>query len=226
MYGDFTMMTDAMIGRVLQALDDTGLAPNTLVILTSDDGPVWYAEDVKSLGHDSASGLRGIKADAWEAGHRMPFLVRWPGQVKPGSVTRQIVCFTDLLTTFADVVGVPLPPDAGPDSFSFLSVLRGQQPADRPVRESLVTSTGLTSIRMGPWKLIAGLGSGGFSKPERIQPGPGEPIGQLNHLDDDPGETKNLYAEQPAIVTRLRTELARIERESRKPRNSQAAPRI
>jgi len=211
MYGDFTVMTDAMIGRVLQALDDTGLAANTLVIFTSDNGPTWYPEDVKRLGHDSAGGLRGMKADAWEAGGRMPFVVRWPGQVKPGSVTRETVCFTDLLATFAEVVGMPLPPDAGPDSFSFLAVLRGTQPTDRPVRESLVISTGLKSVRMGPWKLITGLGSGGFSKPARIQPGPGEPIGQLYHLDDDPGETKNLYAEQPAIVTRLRTELARIE---------------
>jgi arylsulfatase A-like enzyme len=215
MYGDFTMMVDAMIGRILQALDDTGLAANTLVVFTSDNGPVWYSEDVKRLGHDSAGGLRGMKADAWEGGHRMPFVVRWPGQVKPGSVTREIVCFTDLLATFADVVGVSLPPDAGPDSFSFLPVLRGTQPADRPVRESLVISTGFKVIRQGPWKLITGLGSGGFSKPARIQPGPGEPIGQLYHLDDDPGETKNLYAEQPAIVTRLRAELARIETSGR-----------
>jgi arylsulfatase A-like enzyme len=185
------------------------------VVFTSDNGPVWYSEDVKRLGHDSAGGLRGMKADAWEGGHRMPFVVRWPGQVKPGSVTREIVCFTDLLATFADVVGVSLPPDAGPDSFSFLPVLRGTQPADRPVRESLVISTGFKIIRQGPWKLITGLGSGGFSKPARIQPGPGEPIGQLYHLDDDPGETKNLYAEQPAIVTRLRAELARIETSGR-----------
>lgn len=215
MYGDFAMMTDAMIGRILQALDESGMAANTLVLLTSDNGPVWYPEDVKRLGHDSAGGLRGMKADAWEAGHRMPFVVRWPGHVKPGTVTREVVCFTDLLATFAELVGVPLPPDAGPDSFSFLSVLRGTQPRGRPVRESLVVSTGLKAIRMGPWKLIAGLGSGGFSKPARTQPGPGDPVGQLYNLDEDPGETKNLYAEKPDVVARLLTELGRIEKAGR-----------
>jgi len=84
MYGDFAMMVDAMIGRVLAALDDAGMAENTLVIFTSDNGPVWYDKDVERFGHDSAGGLRGMKGDAWEAGHRMPLIVRWPGQVAPG----------------------------------------------------------------------------------------------------------------------------------------------
>lgn len=215
LYGDFAVMVDAMIGRVLQALDDAGMTEDTLLIFTSDNGPVWYPEDVHRLGHDSAGGLRGMKADAWEAGHRMPFIVRWPGRVRPDSVSRQTICFTDLLATFAEVVGTPLPRDAGPDSFSFLGVLRGTQPADRPVRDTLVISTGLKAIRSGPWKLIVGLGSGGFTKPSRIKPGPGDPAGQLYQLDNDPGETKNLYAAHPEIVTRLTDELARIERDGR-----------
>ena len=85
MYGDFVMMVDAQIGRVLAALRRANMQQNTLVIFTSDNGPVWYEADVARFQHDSAGGLRGMKADAWEAGHRMPFLVRWPGRVQPAS---------------------------------------------------------------------------------------------------------------------------------------------
>ncbi|MDO8540364.1 MAG: arylsulfatase [Opitutaceae bacterium] len=215
MYGDFAMMVDAMIGRVLKTLDDTKLSANTLVIFTSDNGPVWYPEDVKRLGHDATGGLRGMKADAWEGGHRMPFIVRWPGKVNAGTSSRQLVCFTDLMATFADVVDTPLPNDAGPDSYSFLPVLLGRPAGNRAMRDSLIVKTGLPMIRSGPWKLIAGLGSGGFSKPARVTPGPGEPEGQLYNLDDDIGETKNLYADKPEIVARLKQQLAALEHAGR-----------
>ena len=215
LYGDFAAMVDAMIGRVLQALDAAKLAEKTLVIFTSDNGPVWYSEDRVRLGHDSTGGLRGMKGDAWEAGHRMPFIVRWPGKVKAGSVSGQTICFTDLLATLADVVETSLPRDAGPDSFSLLPVLLGRQPENQPMRDALVIRTGHTTIRSGPWKLIAGLGSGGFSKPDRTDPAPGEPAGQLYNLVDDIGEAKNLYAEKPEIVARLKRELARIEQDGR-----------
>jgi arylsulfatase A len=105
MYGDFTMMVDAEIGRILAALDKSGLAGDTLVIFTSDNGPTWYEADVERLGHASAGGWRGMKSDAWEGGHRMPFIVRWPGRVKAGTVSEQTICFTDLLATFAEICG-------------------------------------------------------------------------------------------------------------------------
>ena len=81
---------------------------NSLVIITSDNGPVWYEKNVKRFGHDSSGPLRGMKGDAWECGHRMPFVARWPGSVKPGSVSTQTICFTDLLATFAAITGAPL----------------------------------------------------------------------------------------------------------------------
>jgi arylsulfatase A-like enzyme len=204
LYGDFTMMVDAMAGRILAAIDKAGMADNTLVIFTSDNGPVWYDTDVARFRHDSAGGFRGMKADAWEAGHRMPFVVRWPGKVKAGSVSSQLISHTDLLATCAAIVGVDLPQNAGEDSFDMLPVLLGRQPPDRPVRDTFVLSArrGLT-VRQGPWKLIPHLGSGGFSKPSFVQPGPGEPAGQLYNLDNDPGETNNLYDEHPEIVERL-----------------------
>ena len=113
MYGDFVMMVDAMMARVLTALDQHGMRDNTLLIFTSDNGPVWYDEDVSRLGHDSSGGLRGMKADAWENGHRMPFIMRWPGHIAPGSVNDQLICFTDLMATFADMLDVQLPDGAG-----------------------------------------------------------------------------------------------------------------
>ena len=215
MYGDFTVMVDAMIGRVLKALDQAGMTKETLVVFSSDNGPVWFEADVKRLGHDASGGLRGMKADAWECGHRMPFIVRWPGRVKAGSLSRQTICFTDMLATFAGVVGAKLPPGAGPDSVDFSPVLLGRQPENQPIREALVIRSGggLMTIRMGDWKLIDGLGSGGFSKPRRVTPGRGDPPGQLYNLADDLGETKNLYLQKPRVVQRLLKKLAEIRAE-------------
>jgi arylsulfatase A len=213
MYGDFVMMVDAQIGRVLAALEEAQLANDTLVIFTSDNGPVWYPADVARFGHDAAGGLRGMKADAWEGGHRMPFIVRWPGRVKGGTVTDQTICFTDLLATFADVCGVTLPAEAGRDGFSFLPVLEGRQPKDKPVRGPVVMQAGSSSammIRDGDWKLINQLGSGGFSKPSTIKPGPGDPAGQLYNLRNDLAETNNLYLQLPEIVARLTAEMEHV----------------
>ncbi len=212
LYGDFMVMVDAMIGRVLAALESKGMRDDTVVIFSSDNGPVWYDRDVERFGHDSSGGLRGMKADAWECGHRMPFIVRWPGVVKGGSVSHQTICFTDVLATCAEITGAPLPPGAGPDSSSFLFVLRGEKQPGRRVRDHLVvqSGSGAMTIRSGPWKLITALGSGGFSRPRRVRPGPGDPAGQLYDLSKDLGETRNLYAEKPEIVARLQKDLARI----------------
>lgn len=214
MYGDFIMMVDSQIGQVFAALDQAGMTRETLVIFISDNGPVWNPQDVGKFGHDASGGLRGMKGDAWEGGHRMPFIVRWPGRVKPGTVTDQTICFTDLLATFSDICGQPLANGAGPDSFSILPVLEDRQPRDQPVRGPIVMQAGnfsTMSIRSGDWKLINQPGSGGFSKPAKIKPEPGDPKGQLYNLRDDPAETNNLYLENPEIVTRLEVEMKRIE---------------
>lgn len=203
MYGDFAMMVDHEIGRVLDALDDAEMSESTLVVFTSDNGPVWYEDDVKRFGHDSSGGLRGMKADAWEAGHRMPFIVRWPSVVRAGTKTDQMICFTDLMATFAAMVGYKLPRDAAPDSVSFLNVLDGTQ-GDKSVRPHLaIQSGGLMSVRSGKWKLINGLGSGGFSKPRKVKPKPGGPTMQLYDLKADRGEATNLFAKHPQKVQEL-----------------------
>lgn len=213
MYGDFTMMVDSTIGAVLRALDDTRMADETIVIFTSDNGPVWYPDDVTRTGHDSVGGLRGMKASNWEGGHRVPFLVRWPGRTKAGSVSAQTISFLDVMATLADVIGTKLPEAAGPDSFSFLPVLLGTQPEDVPVRESLVVGR---SIRSGPWKWIDGHEPVAFWRPELgLVPPAGSPPGQLYNLAEDPAESRNLAADRPDVVARLKADLARIQAGSR-----------
>jgi len=207
------MMVDAQIGRVLAALETADLTQDTLLVFTSDNGPVWNPADVARFGHDASGGLRGMKGDAWEGGHRMPFIVRWPGTVKAGTISKQMICFTDLLATFADICGVKLPDPAGPDSVSFLPVLKEAHPAARPIRGPIVMQAGSSSammIRSGDWKLINQLGSGGFSTPKTIQPAPGDPAGQLYNLRDDLAEANNLYLKHPEIVARLKAEMERI----------------
>jgi arylsulfatase A-like enzyme len=220
MYGDFAMMVDHNIGRILDKLDAAKLSDDTLVIFTSDNGPVWYEEDVKRFGHDSSGGLRGMKADAWEGGHRMPFIARWPDKVAAGSNCDQLICFTDMLATFADINGQKLPDDAGPDSFSILPLLQGR---NKPIRPSIAMRAGggHMVVRKGDWKLIDKLGSGGFSEPKKIKPGKNDPTGQLYNLADDIGETKNRYMDERAIVNELKNELKRIQEDkvSRIPRD-------
>ncbi|MEM8669890.1 MAG: arylsulfatase [Planctomycetota bacterium] len=214
MYGDFAMMVDSMIGRVLASLNKNGLSDNTLVIFTSDNGPVWYEQDVERFGHDSSGGLRGMKADAWECGHRMPFIAKWAGKIPAGSTSDQLLCFTDMLATFAAVVDKELPEGAGPDSVNLLPAMLNE--AKEPLRESLAMRSGggMMTIRKGPWKLIDGLGSGGFSQPKRVRRGPGDPAGQLFHLGNDLAETKNLYDEKPDIVAELKELLDAAKNES------------
>lgn len=206
MYGDFTMQVDAVVGDVLQALERLDMAKNTLVVFTSDNGPVWYSKDEKRFDHQSADVYRGMKGDAWEGGHRMPFVARWPGHVSAGAVSEETVGFTDMLATIAALLEKELPAEAGPDSRSFLPVLLGEN-QEAPVRETLVHSGLIGSkrvaIRQGPWKLIPWRGSGGFTEPRRRDPESGEAPGQLYNLADDPGESKNMYEQRPDVVDRL-----------------------
>ncbi len=205
MYGDFTVMVDAMIGRVLKALKDANMQNDTLVIFSSDNGPVWYEKDVQKFGHDSSGGLRGMKADAWEGGHRMPFVVRWPDRVSAGSQSSQTICFTDIFATLASITGYRLKDKDAPDSFDFSHILLGRKVEKPIVRPPLVirSGAGLMTVRDGDWKLIAGLGSGGFSRPSKIKPGKNSPAGQLYHLKNDPAESKNLYKQRPEIVEKM-----------------------
>ena len=212
MYGDFTVMVDAMVGKVLQALEDNGMKDNTLVLFSSDNGPVWYDKDVEHFGHDSAGNFRGMKGDVWEAGHRVPFIARWPGKIKPARKSDDLISFADVIATAADITGANLPADGAEDSFSFLPVLEGTGSAGR---ESLITHSGngYKAIHKDGWKLINGPYSGGFSesliKNKRSVPKVnGEFVeGQLYNMREDPYEQNNLWHQYPEKVQQLQSEL-------------------
>jgi len=188
----------------MDALDQHNLTENTLIILASDNGSHWYQNDIEQFDHRSNLHLRGQKADIWEGGHRIPFIARWPEQIEAGTVSDQTICLTDLMATVVGIVGEDLPENAGEDSVNILPVLVDHQ-LDQPIRDAIVNHSvsGMFAIRQGAWKLIQGLGSGGFSSPRTVSPSPGGPEGQLYNLDDDPSETNNLYLEQPETVERL-----------------------
>ncbi len=204
-YADLVMETDAVVGRVLDALEKSGASDDTLVIFTSDNGCAPYigAADLEKRGHYPSGPLRGYKSDAWEGGHRVPFLARWPGTVRAGSTCGQLVHQADVLATLTEILGAKLPNNAGEDSFSLLPLLQGQ---DHPVRTHAVScaASGVPSLRQGAWKLILAPGSGGWSKG-----GGADPV-QLYNLADDLGETKNLAAEQPELVAQMQTRLEKI----------------
>jgi arylsulfatase A-like enzyme len=203
-YGDFVAQVDATLGRVMQALDEAGLADNTLLVFTSDNGAHWLPSDIEQWHHRANDDLRGQKSDIWDGGHRVPFIARWPGKVAPGTTSKEIVCLTDFLATVAGVVGATLPADAGEDSFDLGPVLLGRK-LDHPIRDAVVhhSGDGTFGIRQGPWKLAMALGSHGFSDPKDVKPQPGGPKGQLYNLDDDPEEKHNLWLEKPDVVKHL-----------------------
>jgi arylsulfatase A len=193
MYGDFMMQVDATVGKLLKAIDDTESADNTLVIFTSDNGPVWYPKDVERFGHSSTGPLRGMKGDAFEGGHRVPWIGRWPGHIEAGTESNQTLCHTDLMATFAAITEREIPTGAAEDSVNLLSALLGTA-GEKPLRDSLITlsSRGVLSLRRGSLKYIDALGSGGFTQPSRVKPTAGQLSGQLYDLAEDLGETNDL----------------------------------
>ena len=204
-YGDFEMQVDAAIGQVLAALDESGAAKNTFVVLTSDNGcsPQAKFDELRAKGHDPSAGFRGNKADIFEGGHRVPFIVRWPARVKAGGSSADIVCLTDFMATAAEISGAKIPANAAEDSVSFLPALLGK---DGPKRTTLVSHSinGSFAIRDGNWKLCLCAGSGGWSAPRPGSPGEnGLPPDQLFDLAADRAEKKNLAAEKPETVQRL-----------------------
>ncbi len=212
-YGDYVVETDAMIGRVLDEIDARGIAGNTVVMVASDNGADWKLEDAAEFAHRANGPWRGEKADAWEAGHRIPFLIRWPGHVKAGTTSNETGSLTDIMATLAGALALPLPDDAAEDSFNLSPVLT--QTAHKPIRPNIVDHSidGVFVIREGNWKLILGLGSGGFSPPKEVAPAPGGPRGQLYDLEADPREENNLYSKRPDIVAHLSATLEKLQRE-------------
>jgi len=204
-YGDFVMQTDAVVGDVLEALEKFDLTDNTLVIFSSDNGcsPAAGTDQLEQSGHFASQRYHGYKADIWDGGHRVPLLVRWPGKIKPGSHSDQLVCLTDFLATCAEILSHPLPETAGEDSVSFLPALLCRDSG--PLRKSIIHHSiqGKFAIREEQWKLCLCSGSGGWSKGTTSTP-------QLYDMTTDPEETNNRADQHPEVVDRLTSELKRI----------------
>jgi len=197
--GDMVVLVDWCVGRVLDTLDRLKLAGNTLIIVTSDNGP-----RIGKKGHASSGDWRGYKSHIWEGGHRIPFIARWPGRIKPGTASDEVICLTDLIATCSAIVGTKLPEDAGQDSYNILPALLGEK-SNKPIRDAIVHHScfGVFSIRQGHWKLILGTkSSGGWVEPGGSGPKEGSP-GQLYNLADDPYEENDLWDKHPDIVERL-----------------------
>jgi arylsulfatase A-like enzyme len=203
--GDMVWLVDWIVGQVMDAVERLGKTENTLIVVTSDNGA--RPSDVDGLMHDhkSCGELRGYKGDIWEGGHREPFIVRWPQAIEPGTVCDETVCLSDFLATCASIVGEPLPNHVAEDSFDLLPLLESETDAGSS-RGAVVHHSldGMFSVRQGRWKLIMGLGSGGFSSPQRgYSPFPDAPKGQLYDMINDWREQHNLWNERPEVVQKL-----------------------
>jgi arylsulfatase A len=178
-YGDWVYQGDAMLGQLMQALEAKGLADNTLIIATADNGAEGR----------SYAPLRESKRSIYEGGHRVPYVVRWPGKVKPGSTNDHTICLNDLMATAAEIVGAQLPANAGEDSVSLLPELLGTSPT--PAHETTVHQSmeGDLALRQGPWKMIF------FKNGQR----------ELYNLESDLSETKNVLADNAEVAAKLTT---------------------
>lgn len=218
-YGDYVMETDWAVGQLLKAVDEAKIAENTMIVFTSDNGFAPYVLktwDVEARGHYPSIHYRGYKADIWEGGHRIPFVVKWPGQVRPGSTCSKTVCLSDFMATVAGMLHKPLPDNAAEDSYNILPYLTGQ--SSREIREATIHHSidGNFAIRQGKWKLELCPGSGGWAKPRNAEAfKQGLPPVQLYDLEADIREQHNVQAKHPEVVKRLMALLQQYVEEGR-----------
>ncbi|WP_339712005.1 arylsulfatase [Cyclobacterium amurskyense] len=231
MYGDFVLQVDDVVGKIVAELEKQGVLDNTLLIFTSDNGcsPKANFAELARVGHDPSQGFRGHKADIYEGGHRVPFIVQWPERISGAQTSEQIICTTDFMATVADILGQKMPENAGEDSFSFLKVLNGAMQAE--VRPSVIHHSidGRFAIRKDKWKLIAWPGSGGWTAPRSAKELAGLPEMQLFDLSKDPSEQSNLISDYPELALSLKNEMISLIKNGRStqgPKLSNDGPEI
>ena len=219
-YGDFVLMVDDMVGKVMKALKEAGVEENTIIVFSTDNGcsPQAKFDELQAKGHYPSYIYRGHKADLFDGGHRIPCVVRWPARVKP-HVVDQTVCLTDFFATFAAVADYQLRDSEGEDSYNILPLLLNEK-EDEVIREATVhhSINGDFTIRKGEWKLLLSPGSGGWSFPK---PGTDDeviktlPSVQLYNMQSDPAEKNNVYAEHPEVVKELKDLMIKYVKEGR-----------
>lgn len=210
-YGDFVLHCDDVVGRIEAKLKAIGIADDTIVVFTADNGcsPQAGFEELKQFGHYPSYEFRGAKADIYEGGHRIPLLIKWPSQIKPNQRCKEMVCLGDFMATITDYLGIALPDNVGEDSVSNLSLWKGEV---EPVREFLVSQSvdGHLAIRKGHFKLEMCKGSGGWCAPAPGQEKEDAPEFQLYNLKEDIGENKNIIADHPKLVKEMQETLSSI----------------
>jgi arylsulfatase A len=212
-YGDLVLQIDSVVKQVNDKLKELKIDKNTIVIFASDNGAHWAEDDIQTYGHQANWGRRGQKGDIYDGGHHVPLIVKWPAKIKQRFTYTQTVSLLDFMATFSELTGQPIQKPYGEDSFSFLKVLTGHSVA--PVRDNIIyeSSGRMLAIKKGDWKLIEGLGSGGFTDPVDLKPVKGGPKGQLYNLRSDPLESDNLYLHYPAKVEELSALLDKLKKQ-------------
>ena len=234
-YGDLVHQVDYSLGELLRSLDRNGIAENTLVIFTSDNGSPARAGDphihgndfhvtgsvITKFNHNPNAPWRGMKADIWEGGHRVPFLVRWPAKIVENKISSEPICSIDIIASIASITGYRLPTNAAEDSWDYSSLFLGEKvgvdAGQEAIREAVVhhSGNGKFAIRQGKWKMIPQLGSGGWTKPTFIPAGDSTVQGQLYNMEKDPAETNNLWNEHPEVIKQLQSLLEKYKSEER-----------
>ncbi len=211
-YGDYVQEFDGAVGQVLAALDRLGLTQRTIVVVTSDNG--GQQGRGSAAGHKCNGDLRGAKGTAWEGGHRVPFLVRWPGKVPAGTECSETICHVDFMGTICAALDVPLPNGAGPDSWNVLPAWLDQT-SGQPLREATIcvgTNSLVYSIRKGPWKLLVSA-DGAYRDKAAVPTGKEAKrtleAPELFNLANDPAEQHNLAAAEPERLKELSTLLTK-----------------
>ncbi len=213
--GDMVVLVDWVVGQINDELENLGLTENTLIMVTSDNGARATCFNGEDYGHNSNSSWRGQKGDIWEGGHRVPLIARWPNHIEPNLISKEPLCLVDLFATFAALLNLPLPDRVAEDSFNMLPAMLGKKQVNQ-IRDSIIHHSmwGMFSIRHENWKLVKGLGSGGFTLPAKIIPRKGEPKGQLYDLEKDPEEQNNLWTDKPDVVEILEILLNQIKKKN------------
>ena len=216
-YGDFVLMVDAMVGKITKAVHDAGIEDNTLIIFASDNGcsPMANFKELAKYGHNPSYVFRGAKSDVFEGGHRIPFIVSWPGKIKPASECDTTVCLTDFMATCASIIHKTLPANAAEDSYDLMPLLT-QKGAYHRADVIMHSGDGFFAIREGQWKLEFCSGSGGWGYPtQKLAKELKLPTLQLYNIKNDIGETKNLEEKYPALVKMLTSKINKMIDEGR-----------
>ena len=208
-YGDYMVQTDWVAGQVLKALKEKGLEENTIVIFTADNGPENYAfERAEKFDHYSMGDFRGLKRDVWEGGHHVPFIIKWPQQIKAGTVSNEVISQIDIMATLSEITGIELPENAAPDSYNLLPVIKGES-YKSPLRTATIHNTynDIWGIREGDWLYINSPSGARKSPPKSFQKLRNYKSftteGLLFNMKEDTQQRVNLFSEKQKKVKEM-----------------------